>query len=258
MKRVLVIGDGCKDIFQYGKCERLSPEAPVPVFKPLQAKYNGGMAMNVYANLMALGVDCNIITDSGITKTRFVDETSNQMLIRIDENDEIKRINSEDLEAIGFNEYDAIVISDYNKGFLSKSDIFYISNKHHTVFLDTKKDIQSWCGDIFCIKINNKEYLENKIWIDNEFRNIVVVTLGDKGAMYSHRGKKIKEHIIPITEEHPVRDLTGAGDTFLASLVAKYLENEDIEEAIEFANKCSSWTVTQKGVAVVDLNKINI
>jgi D-beta-D-heptose 7-phosphate kinase/D-beta-D-heptose 1-phosphate adenosyltransferase len=256
VKRVLVIGDGCKDIFQYGKCERLSPEAPVPVFKPLQEKSNGGMAVNVYANLIALGIDCDIITDSGITKTRYIDEVSNQMLLRVDENDSVQQVSSIVVSNIKFDEYDAIVISDYNKGFLSKSDIFYISNRHHTVFLDTKKDIQSWCGDIFCIKINNKEYLENKTWIDTEFRNIAVVTLGDKGATYSYRAKKNKERLIPITEEHPVRDLTGAGDTFLASLVAKYLENENIEEAIQFANKCSAWAVTQKGVAVIDLKKI--
>ena len=50
MKKVLVIGDGCKDVFQYGKCERLSPEAPVPVFKPTKTTSNGGMAVNVYNN----------------------------------------------------------------------------------------------------------------------------------------------------------------------------------------------------------------
>jgi bifunctional ADP-heptose synthase (sugar kinase/adenylyltransferase) len=258
MSKVLVIGDGCKDVFQYGKCERLSPEAPVPIFKPTKATDNGGMAINVYNNLRALGVDCDILTESGITKTRYVDEVSNQMLLRVDENDSVEQVSSKVVTNIKFDEYDAIVISDYNKGFLSKSDIFYISNRHHVVFLDTKKDIQSWCGDIFCIKINNKEYLENKLWIDNEFRNIVVVTLGDKGATYSYRAKKIKEKLIPIVEEHPVRDLTGAGDTFLASLVAKYLENKNVPEAIKFANKCASWAVTQKGVSVIDLNKIKI
>ena len=36
--KVLVIGDGCKDVFQYGKCERLSPEAPVPIVEPPLAK----------------------------------------------------------------------------------------------------------------------------------------------------------------------------------------------------------------------------
>ena len=62
----------------------------------------------------------------------------------------------------------------------------------------------------------------------------------------------------PIVEEHDVRDLSGAGDTFLAALVAKFLENLDIRAGISFANKCSSWVVTQKGVVVVDLNKIKI
>ena len=159
--KVLVIGDGCKDVFQYGKCERLSPEAPVPVFKPIKVKNNGGMAMNVYANLMALGVNCDIITDSGITKTRYVDETSNQMLLRVDENDEIQPMSFEDLKAIGLNEYDAVVISDYNKGFLTEDIIVYLAENHHMVFMDTKKELHTWCKDIFCIKINQKEYDKN-------------------------------------------------------------------------------------------------
>jgi ribokinase len=88
------------------------------------------------------------------------------------------------------------------------------------------------------------------------FENIVVVTLGDKGARYSHVKKKITEQLFPIEIEHPVRDLTGAGDTFLAALVVEYLQKNDIEDAIKFANKCAAWAVTQKGVSVVDRNKI--
>jgi D-beta-D-heptose 7-phosphate kinase/D-beta-D-heptose 1-phosphate adenosyltransferase len=258
MKKVLVIGDGCKDVFQYGKCERLSPEAPIPIFKPLQAKTNGGMAMNVYANLMALGVDCDIITESGITKTRYVDEVSNQMLLRVDENDEINEVDTDRLSIIDFDKYDAIVVSDYDKGFLDINDIEYLANNHKHVFMDTKKEISIWCSNIFCIKINNKEYMRNQAWLDHMFENIIIVTLGDKGAKYSYLKKKITEQLFPIEEEHPVRDLTGAGDTFMAALVAKYLENKDVPEAIKFANKCASWAVTQKGVSVIDLNKIKI
>lgn len=85
----------------------------------------------------------------------------------------------------------------------------------------------------------------------------MIVTLGSKGAMliYDDEGV-VKTKRFPIEEEHEVRDLTGAGDTFLAAIVAKYIENNDICEAITFANKCASWVVTQKGVVVVDLNKI--
>ena len=33
---VLVIGDSCIDEFVYGKVDRMSPEAPVPVFQPVK------------------------------------------------------------------------------------------------------------------------------------------------------------------------------------------------------------------------------
>jgi bifunctional ADP-heptose synthase (sugar kinase/adenylyltransferase) len=256
MKRVLVIGDGCKDVFRYGRCERLSPEAPVPIFKPIKMNDNGGMAVNVYNNLKGLGVECDILTDSGITKTRIVDEVSNQMLLRIDENDEVGSITTEQLETIDFSKYNAVVISDYNKGYLDDDDIEYIAKKHKYVFMDTKKEIGSWCDKVFCIKINNKEYQRNTPWLDSLFENNLVVTLGDRGAFYSCSKKKIKEELFPNTNEHPVRDLTGAGDTFLAGLVAKFIENNDICEAIIFANRCAAWAVTQKGVAVVDRYKI--
>ncbi len=161
--KILVIGDGCKDIFQYGKCERLSPEAPVPVFKPTKTTSNGGMAVNVYNNLLALGVDCDIVTDSGITKTRMVDEVSNQMLLRIDEHDQIFLSPSgyESLMAINYSKYDAIVISDYDKGFLSKELIKYIADVHPLVFMDSKKVLGDWCANIDFIKINQKEFERN-------------------------------------------------------------------------------------------------
>ena len=58
--KILVIGDSCKDIFIYGKIERLSPEAPVPVIMPTFQKDNPGMAANVVANLEALGAEVDL------------------------------------------------------------------------------------------------------------------------------------------------------------------------------------------------------
>ena len=256
--KVLVIGDGCKDVFQYGKCDRLSPEAPVPIFKPLRATSNGGMAMNVYANLLALGVDCDIITDSGITKTRFVDEVSNQMLLRIDENDEVEGIEYSKLLTIDYDKYDIIVISDYNKGFLSEDDIEYITGKQAVTFMDTKKSLGAWCNNINFIKINEKEFDGN---VKNDFlfnySGELIVTLGSKGAkLLSDDDNLVRTERFEIADKHEVRDLSGAGDTFLAALVADYVKNNDIRKAIKFANKCAAWVVTQKGVVVVDLNKI--
>lgn len=261
MKKVLVIGDSCKDVFQYGKCERLNPEAPIPIFKQTKSLSSGGMAYNVYSNLKALGVECDIVTNSGMPlKTRYVDEVSNQMLLRIDENDDVDNIDKNLLKSIRLNEYSTIVISDYNKGFLSTQDIEYISTIHPLVFMDTKKKIGEWVEDVDFIKINEKEYLAN---VDASFmvnyRNHLIVTEGKNGARWIHSdGYNKFSKLFPIETEHPVRDLSGAGDTFLAALVADYIINDDISSAIKFANKCAAWVVTQKGVVVVDLNKIMI
>ena len=48
-----------------------------------------------------------------------------------------------------------------------------------------------------------------------------------------------------------MKDLSGAGDTFTAGLVVKFIETQDIEKSIKYANVCASKVVTQKGVAVL-------
>lgn len=258
--KVLVIGDGCKDVFQYGKCKRLSPEAPVPVFLPTKRKENGGMAVNVYNNLKGLGVDCDIITYSGISKTRYVDEVSNQMLIRVDENDQIflGPIQYDHIVTMDLSQYKAIVFSDYNKGFVVEEMVKIVSEKHPVVFMDTKKKLGPWAYGVRFIKINEKEYNEN---VSDDFQyqyaGDLIVTRGKEGArLLSDDDNLVRTEDFPIEDEHDVRDLSGAGDTFLAALVADYVKNNDIRKAIKFANKCAAWVVTQKGVAVIDRYKI--
>lgn len=256
--KVLVIGDGSLDMFRYGRCERLSPEAPVPIFLPVREVMNGGMAINVMENIKALGVDCDIITnDNRPIKTRLVDEVSNQIIVRIDEKDEVDEVNLNILHNVDFSQYDAVVISDYDKGFLKEEDIEYIAQNHSMVFMDTKKKFGDWVKKIKFIKINEKEYLNNESWLFYNYRGHVIITLGMKGArILKSDGKYSPSLTFEIEKEHPVRDLSGAGDTFLAALVVKYLENNDIQEAIRFANKCASWVVTQKGVVAVDPNQL--
>ena len=250
--KVLVIGDGCSDVFRYGTCDRLSPEAPVAVMKPTRTTGNGGMAINVYENLKALGVDCDIITnDIRPVKTRYVDEVSNQMLLRVDESDDIKQINLELFKKIRFDDYYAVIVSDYNKGFLSEIDIEAIIDHHPLVFMDTKKRVGDWARGIKALKINSKEFKENE-----EYLNLfnpeydLIVTEGKDGAVSNHNER------FSIEDEHEVRDLSGAGDTFLAALVADYVKNNDICKAIRFANRCAAWVVSQKGVVVIEPEKI--
>lgn len=249
--KVLVIGDSCRDFFQYGKCDRLSPEAPVPIFNPSRTTGNGGMAINVFENLKALGVECDIMTnDIRPIKTRYVDEVSNQMLLRVDEKDVIYPITEKDLNFFDIKNYHAVVISDYNKGYLSKENIKYIAENHPLTFMDSKKELGFWCEDIKFLKINNKEFKLNEDYLRNYYTGNLIVTKGKEGAVLNY------DEIFPIGDEHDVRDLSGAGDTFLAALVADYIKNDDIRSAIQFANKCAAWVVTQKGVVIVDVEKV--
>jgi bifunctional ADP-heptose synthase (sugar kinase/adenylyltransferase) len=83
--KILVIGDSCTDIYNYGTCDRISPEAPVPVLRTTFKEEKPGMALNVQKNLEALGHKTMIITNpETIKKERFVDQRTMQHLLRVD------------------------------------------------------------------------------------------------------------------------------------------------------------------------------
>jgi bifunctional ADP-heptose synthase (sugar kinase/adenylyltransferase) len=242
MGRILIIGDSCIDIYIYGRCDRLCPDAPVPVLIPIKQVENGGMAMNVFDNVKSIHSDVDIITNKKtITKTRYVDAKTNQMLVRVDsETTLLDRIDN--LDKIEFDKYELIIISDYCKGFLEKEDIEFICKNHKNVFIDTKKIIGDYCLKAKVIKINELEYNNNiKAHIDvNKFNHNLIVTLGSKGCQFDGT-------IYPV-EEVEIKDMTGAGDTFISALSVKYLETKDISESIKFANMCSTIIVQHKGV----------
>lgn len=240
--KILVIGDSCTDVFVYGKCERLCPEAPVPVFLPKKTKKNGGMALNVFENLKSIGANVEIITNrKKIKKTRYIEEKSNQIIVRVDtDNTKFDRINC--LSQIDFDSYSAVIISDYDKGFLTDEDIKFICNKHGKVFIDTKKIINENFEGVFLIKINEYEYNNNKKYGDyiDTYKDKLLVTMGANGC-------RLGEKIFPV-DKVEIRDMSGAGDTFISTLVYKYLLTNNINAAINFANQCSTIVVQQKGV----------
>lgn len=254
--KVLVIGDSCIDEFVYGNIERISPEAPVPVIKPNKVIQNGGMAYNVYNNLKSLGLEADIITNKNteIKKIRYVDTRSNQMVLRVDENDTCSQIDEIIRMHISNNEYqnkkyDVIAISDYCKGFLEEEDIKHICDNNKNVFVDTKKRLGKWIKNADFIKINELEYKKNhELLSDKGFEEKLIVTLGGKGCKWN--GKEF-----PV-EEVPVKDVSGAGDTFIAGLVRGYLDMKSIEKAIEFAQKCTTLVVQKHGVSTVTIEEV--
>ena len=253
---VLVIGDTCKDVFIYGDILRLSPEAPVPVFNPLREVSNDGMAKNVLNNVEALKVNVFSITNkNSIKKIRYVDTKSNQLVLRVDEHDFCDRIEKEVLSSITDNscykglsgriEFDAIIISDYCKGFLTEDDIKFICENNENVFIDTKKELGDWINSATYIKINSLEYEKNtKFFMNNNaILEKTIITKGNEGCLF--QGK-----IYP-TEDVPVKDISGAGDTFLAGLTVEYIKTKDITGAIKYAQECTKIVVQKHGVSVI-------
>ena len=55
--KILLIGDDCVDVYQYGTVDRISTEALVPVFKFSREENRAGMAGNVKNNLITLGIE---------------------------------------------------------------------------------------------------------------------------------------------------------------------------------------------------------
>ena len=114
--KILLIGDSCTDVYQYGVVDRISPEAPVPIFVKHSSETKLGMVHNVAINLSNLGCDVHIISGKDSTKTRLIDIRSKQQIVRIDDDVYSNTIN---YKVCNLNKFDAVVISDYNKGSIS-------------------------------------------------------------------------------------------------------------------------------------------
>jgi bifunctional ADP-heptose synthase (sugar kinase/adenylyltransferase) len=248
--KILIIGDSCTDVFTYGHVYRLAPEGPVPVFNPIMSKSNGGMALNVCANIAAIGTFNTLITQKEeIIKTRYVDERTNTLLLRVDTNDKASRISRDVIENIKNNHYqgvsyDALIISDYCKGFLTEEDIDEISKNNFNVFLDTKKILGDWCKYVNYIKINHTEYNRTKHTIDQlDIINQMIITKSDEGCEY--------QGVTFPVEKVNIKDVSGAGDTFISGLVCEYVKTKDIMKAILFAQDCATAVVQKKGVCTI-------
>lgn len=238
--KVLLIGDTCTDIYQYGTVDRLSPEAPVPIFVPAHSEAREGMAANVYTNLVKLGCTVDLICGHASKKTRLIDSRSKQQILRIDE--DVKSTPVANVDATG---YDAIVISDYNKGVVSYELIEHlIENYRIPIFIDTKKTNLDRMQGAW-VKINELEY--SKIKSDCTG---LIVTKGSNGA-------EAKYH--DYTSHAPrveVVDVTGAGDTFLSSLAYNFMHTKDIKRAMDFATLAAAITVQHMGCYAPTMEEI--
>jgi D-beta-D-heptose 7-phosphate kinase/D-beta-D-heptose 1-phosphate adenosyltransferase len=203
------------------------------------------MAGNVYENLVALGCTVDFETNSEkIIKTRYIDSRSRQHLMRVDRDCQLRAwVNTKKY----LTRYNAIVISDYDRGFVTYEAVRQLREQYTgPVFIDTKKrDLAQFTGCL--VKINELEYSRATSQCDT-----LIVTQGDRGARYYDRG---------LVTEYPaerveVADVCGAGDTFLAALTFEYLNTGNYAQAIDFAIKASAVTVQHTGVYAPELKEI--
>ncbi len=303
-KRVAVIGDVMLDKYIFGKVERISPEAPVPVIDVSSQSYRLGGAANVATNLRSLGATAllfgvigddddgailasqlnheHLSADFLVTehtrpttaKTRVI--AQNHHIVRID-SETRKSITSETERAIvsllseHLHALDAIIFEDYNKGVLTSSlikKVIALAKKHDVpIAVDPKKDNffeykhtavfkpnLKEISDAFGRKFSNSdsdatlacEMLQKKIKAKN-----IVLTRSEKG-MTVFNGKA--EHIPSMALE--VADVSGAGDTVIATITLALAAGLDVTTSAKVANLAAGVVCAEVGAVAVDKDKL--
>ena len=242
MSQVTIIGESCLDVFVYCDAIRLAPDLPVPVLQEIHVETNPGMAANVERNIISQAVSTTLVTNNNwreVTKRRYMHDGSNHMFFRVDTPHNIERVDIRELEF----KSNVVVIADYNKGYLSESDIEYICDSHPLVFLDTKKVLGTWAEKATFIKINHFEFMNSEHKLTETLREKIIHTRGPEGCDF--RGENY-----PV-EKFEIRDTSGAGDSFMAALVVEFLATANIEKSIVAANLAASRVVRTRGVGVI-------
>jgi len=292
-KRLLVLGDVMLDKYIWGSVSRISPEAPVPVVEVRKSTSALGGAGNVHQNLAALGakpflvgvvgddpegawVKSHLAESRGIVvdperpttvKTRII--AHHQQVVRVDQ--EKKQTFSPETEAkiariIKREKLDGIVISDYNKGVVTKSlmetALPHARAKGLPVFVDPKVENFALYTPVTFLSPNHHEAerivhhpcrTEREVeqagrevmdWIETLY---LIIKRGEQGMSIFERGKK-PVHIPTIARE--VFDVTGAGDTVIAAAALAVLAGLTIREAAVLANAAAGVVVGKLGTAV--------
>ena len=239
--KVLVLGDIIVDKYIYGTSTRISPEAPVPVVTYQREVETIGGAGLVYENLKSLGVDVKLVDffDKASVKTRVI--CDGHYITRIDDdyiadgNMFLTYILSQD-----FDEYDYVILSDYNKGTLDESVeiIKHLNTYGCKVIVDPKEHSSHYEG-AWLVKPNEKEFQQYFInWQGN-----IITTRADKSVVANIDNEVFEIDVEPVE----VSDVTGAGDCFLAAFVYALTKGYNYKRAIELAVKGSTESVKHVG-----------
>ena len=277
--RLLVVGDVMLDRYWFGDVSRISPEAPVPVVKVERSEERPGGAANVARNAAALGAQVSLLAlvgndepganlkrlmaSGGIDASLHVDAAISttvklrvigrqQQLLRIDfettPSHEVLRAKLSEFEQ-RLPGFDAVLFSDYGKGGLT-----------HIVLVDPKGDDYSIYAGATVITPNrsemrqvvgrwkNDEELETKALALRQQLELqaLLVTRSEEGMSLFHAGGTIHEKAVA----REVYDVSGAGDTVIATLAVMLARGAAWAEAIHIANIAAGIVVGKLGTAV--------
>lgn len=292
-KKIGVIGDLILDHFIWGDVERISPEAPVPVVLVTKESFILGGAANTANNIVALGGEVSLmgIVGSDVASDKLIAEfkkrkididglitdkkrptiekirvvANGQQVVRVDK-ETADNINShQENKEIDFisrhiKNWDGIVISDYNKGFITKNlakKIIKLAKKYNKpVVGDTKPEHASYFKNITLLTPNNKEAAAiagtnditkaGKI-IQRQLSCNVLIKRGPQG-MTLFENNKVRNFL---TKAKEIFDIVGAGDTVAAALILSLVSGADFSQAAIIANYAAGIVVGKIGTAVV-------
>lgn len=245
--KVLLIADACLDVFLFVNTNRVNPEGAHPLYTEEDRLIVGGMGRNVKRCLEALDISVDAIFPEGqlSEKVRLIDAASGHKYCRIDTDVRHETVDLAILDNIEWSKYDAVVVSDYNKGFIGESTLLEIQYRFGgPKFLDTKKQYIDSFSD-FLIKVNYDEYLK----ILTEVPVNTVVTEGAAGAFIVGPYNTIRVRANRVNAV----DTCGAGDVFLAGYVYGYLKEnvsntEELAKAVDYGVQLATESVKVHGV----------
>jgi D-beta-D-heptose 7-phosphate kinase/D-beta-D-heptose 1-phosphate adenosyltransferase len=288
---IKVYGDIILDHWIIGSCDRISPESPVPVLLEKEHVYSLGGAANLAANLHSLGVDVELTGRIGTdnegdrvvamlkaaniphhlgkskspttTKTRFTD-SQGRHLLRWDR----EEISYDRNVAGGFRNNlkgEVVIVSDYNKGLVTKKDVLYFTEHGGCVLVDPKQSPDTY-ENAWLVKPNMKEYEQ---W----FGRFNLEVAREKLELYGWAYLVVTDsangiHMISSTDyihfKEPVKevaDVTGAGDAVLAVIAYGVSSGMLVADAVKMACYAAARNVEQRGVSLVntaDLSNGNV
>lgn len=226
--KILLIGESCVDRVLTCVHQRMSPEnEAVPVYKVIRDEATEGMVQIVSKHMVDLGLEHEVLTNlfqDAITKTRVY--VNGVQTARIDEDTQVCFSELGEIPWLYENakKFDAIVVSDYGKGLLSKEVIDIICTSGARVYLDPhpNNDIAQY-RNLHAVKLNEKEMVaftgEGGFSGAQKLKDItgakhVFLTLGPGGIEYY--GDEVLHSDSVVTNP---RNVSGAGDVVLASIV---------------------------------------